>query len=116
MYWSSENPHIHLEKHKNLPGITVWCGLSPRGLIGPFFFKGTVTGAMHLDMFQTSILPAIRELYGDESFYLHQDGAAPYYHRDVRMYLDETLTGRWIGRRGAVQFPPRSPDLTPLDI
>jgi len=24
--------------------------------------------------------------------------------------------GRWIGRRGAVEFPPRSPDLTPLDF
>ena len=32
------------------------------------------------------------------------------------MYLDETLPGRWIGRRDAVDFPPRSPDLTPLDF
>ena len=67
-------------------------------------------------MLQTSILPAIRELCGDETFYLQQDGAPPYYHLDVRMYLDETLPGRWIGRRGAVKFPPRSPDLTPLDF
>jgi len=22
---------------------------------------------------------------------------------------------RWIGRRGAIKWPPRSPDLTPLD-
>ena len=53
VYWSSENPHIHLEEHVNLPGLTVWCGLSSRGLIGPFFFKGTVTGALYLDMLQT---------------------------------------------------------------
>jgi len=116
VYWSSENPHIHLEKHVNLPGLTVWCGLSSRGLIGPFFFKGTVTGALYLDMLQTSILPAIRELYGDESFYLQQDGAPPHYHQDGRMHLDETLPGQWIGRRGAVEFPPQSPDLTPLDF
>jgi hypothetical protein len=116
VYWSSENPHIHLEKHVNLLGFTVWCGLSSRGLIGPFLFEGTVTGALYLDMLQTSILPAIRELYGDESFYLQQDGVPPHYHRDVRMYLDETLPGRWIGRRGAVEIPPRSPDLTPLDF
>ena len=115
VYWSSENPHIHLEKDVNLPGLTVWCGLSSRDLSGPFLFEGTVTGALYLDMLQTSILPAIRELYGDESFYL-QDGAPPHYDRHVRMYLDETLPGRWIGRRGAVEFPPRSPDLTPLDF
>ena len=24
VYWSSENPHIHLGKHVNLPGLTVW--------------------------------------------------------------------------------------------
>ncbi|KYN06954.1 hypothetical protein ALC62_02077, partial [Cyphomyrmex costatus] len=23
---------------------------------------------------------------------------------------------RWIGRRGAIEWPPRSPDLTPLDF
>jgi hypothetical protein len=34
----------------------------------------------------------------------------------VRAYLDENLPGQWIGRRGAVEFPPRSPDLTPLDL
>ena len=58
----------------------MWCGLSSRGLIGPFFFEGTVTSALYLNMLQTSILPAIQELYGDESFYLQQDGAPPHYH------------------------------------
>jgi hypothetical protein len=34
----------------------------------------------------------------------------------VRSYLDETLPGQRIGRRGSVEYPPRSPDLTPLDF
>jgi hypothetical protein len=34
----------------------------------------------------------------------------------VRAYLDDTLPGRRIGRRGAIEYPPRSPDLTPLDF
>lgn len=38
-YWGPENPHIIIEKHVNLPGITVWCGLSVKGLFGPFFLK-----------------------------------------------------------------------------
>jgi len=29
---------------------------------------------------------------------------------------DENLPGQWIGRRSAVEFPPRSPELTPLDF
>ncbi|PNF29413.1 hypothetical protein B7P43_G07048 [Cryptotermes secundus] len=51
----------------------------------------------------------------DERFYL-QHGALPHYHRDVRAYLDNTLPGRWIGRRGAIEYPPWFPDLTPLDF
>nr|CAI5847363.1 unnamed protein product [Callosobruchus analis] len=35
---------------------------------------------------------------------------------DVRAYLDQNLSGQWIGRRGPIEFPPRSPDLTPLDF
>ncbi|CAH1956259.1 unnamed protein product [Acanthoscelides obtectus] len=27
-----------------------------------------------------------------------------------------TLLDRWIGRRGAIEWPPRSPDLSPLDF
>nr|CAI5828082.1 unnamed protein product [Callosobruchus analis] len=45
VYWCEENPHITIEKAVNLPGVNVWCGLSSRGLIGPFRFEGTVTGA-----------------------------------------------------------------------
>ncbi|XP_076330532.1 uncharacterized protein LOC143236129 [Tachypleus tridentatus] len=40
-YWATENPHVTEEHHLNLPGVTVWCGLSTRGLIGPFFFQDT---------------------------------------------------------------------------
>ena len=31
-------------------------------------------------------------------------------------YLYENLSAQWIGRRGAVEFSPRSSDLTPLDF
>ncbi|KAJ4431341.1 hypothetical protein ANN_19938 [Periplaneta americana] len=30
--------------------------------------------------------------------------------------VDEVLPGRWIGRTGLIRWPPRSPDLTPLDF
>ena len=40
VYWAPENLHVHVGKAVNLPGVNVWCGLSARGLIGPFFFEG----------------------------------------------------------------------------
>ncbi|KAJ4442797.1 hypothetical protein ANN_04390 [Periplaneta americana] len=44
VYWANENPHIFQEKTVNLPGVTVWCGLSSREITGPYFFEGIVTG------------------------------------------------------------------------
>ena len=33
----------------------------------------------------------------------------------MRDYLNESFPNRWLGRGGLVAWPPRSPDLTPLD-
>ena len=30
--------------------------------------------------------------------------------------MDDTVPGRWIGRRGAIEYPPRTPDLTLQDF
>ena len=45
-----------------------------------------------------------------------QDGAPPHFRITVRSYLDEKFGERWIGRGGPTAWPPRSPDLTPLDF
>jgi hypothetical protein len=34
---------------------------------------------------------------------------------NVRRSLNATFQDRWIGRGGPIRWPPRSPDLTPLD-
>ena len=34
----------------------------------------------------------------------------------VREWLNLNFEGRWIGRRGAIEWPSRSPDLTPPDF
>ncbi|KAJ4437251.1 hypothetical protein ANN_17386 [Periplaneta americana] len=74
-----------------------------------------LTGQLYLNVLSTSVLPAIRTLYENEEFYFQQDGAPSHCHRDVRAY-DDNLPGRWIGRRGPIEFPTRSPDLIPLDF
>ena len=85
--------HVFVEKDVNLAGINIWCGLSSRCLIGSFFFYGTVTGQVYLNMLRTSVLPTIRTHYGNEEFYFQQDGAPPHYHRDVHAYLYNNLRG-----------------------
>jgi hypothetical protein len=77
VYWYSEDPNVHVYKAVNLPGLSVWCGVSSRGVVGPFFFKGTVTGAAYFNMLQESSVPAIRQLFGDEDMWYQQDAAPP---------------------------------------
>jgi hypothetical protein len=42
--------------------------------------------------------------------------APPHFGAIVRTALDERFPGRWIGRGGPINWPPRSPDLTPMDF
>jgi len=37
------------------------------------------------------------------------------YGLNVRAFLNNVFRARWIGRRGEIEWPARSPDLTPLD-
>ena len=45
-----------------------------------------------------------------------QDGAPPHFALTVREWLDNHFPGRWLGRRGPLEWPARSPDLTPCDF
>ena len=57
----------------------------------------------------------ICEHFVEEDFYFQQDGTPLHYHHDVTSFLNERLLNRWIGQKGFVEYPPRSPYLTPLD-
>jgi hypothetical protein len=48
--------------------------------------------------------------------WFQQDGAPPHFAANVRDFLNQEYPNRWIGRRGARNWPARSPDLTPLDF
>jgi hypothetical protein len=48
--------------------------------------------------------------------FFQQDGASPHFGLQVAAYLNQRYESRWIGRRGPVPCPPRSPDLTPIDF
>ena len=61
-------------------------------------------------------MPRLQEQFEDTEFFFQKDVAPPHFHRDVKTYLDENMQKRWIGRRGTVEYPPRSPDSTPMDF
>ena len=60
-------------------------------------------------------MPSIREDSEGDELCLQQDGTPQLYYHDVRSFLDEILTNMWIGQSGFIEYPMRSPRLTPLD-
>lgn len=117
-YWSDEKPEeniIELPLHS--PKIMTWAGIMRRGLVGPFFFEGNVSGASYLQMLETQLMPTLDAIYGDnlsQMMFMH-DGAPAHYSQTVKNYLKEWFPGTVIGRNSELAWPPRSPDLTPCD-
>ncbi|GBN72736.1 hypothetical protein AVEN_37053-1 [Araneus ventricosus] len=66
---------------------------------------------IYLDRLQLYAVPQF-----PEGSIFQQDGAPPHYGNIVREFLDTTFPQRWIGRGAVLAWPPRSPDITPLDL
>uniref|UniRef100_A0A0L8FTA5 Uncharacterized protein n=1 Tax=Octopus bimaculoides TaxID=37653 RepID=A0A0L8FTA5_OCTBM len=91
VYWASGNLFLHVEKAVNLPGVDAGCGASAKVLIKPFFFEGTETGQMYLDLLCASILSAIHVLYRSNKFSFNKRAHSNTYSPDARAYLDENV-------------------------
>lgn len=120
-YWSDENPRLFREVHTQHPEkLNVWAGIYGNHIIGPFFIPGNLTGQIYLDLLENAIYPALVQVLENEedhqTIIFQQDGAPPHFVQPVRQFLDENFPHAWIGRRGHIEWPPRSPDLAPLDF
>ena len=67
-------------------------------------------------MLKDTVIPQVRQQYQNDDFYFQQDGAPSHFALAVRELLDLKFPNRWIGHRGAIEWPPRSPDLSPLNF
>jgi hypothetical protein len=83
---------------------------------GPFFMETTITGIVSLDMLQQFLIPQLDEDDQEGRIHFQQDDAPLHYLEEVREYFNTHLPGRWIGRAAPIAWPPRSPDLTPLEF
>jgi hypothetical protein len=59
VYWSDSNPHEVIQAELNVPSLTVWVGIWSGGIVGPYFFDGTVTGESYLEMLRAVVLPEL---------------------------------------------------------
>lgn len=117
-YWSDENPRWMREAHTQYPQkLNVWAGIIGNRIVGPVFIDGNLDGDKYFDILFNTIIPQMQEMLGPDfcTTWFQQDGAPPHHSLRVRQLLNETFPDRWIGRRGSIEWPARSPDLSPLD-
>lgn len=116
VFWRADNPHITIEVEHTSPGVMVWAGVSYDGIVGPHFLEGNVTGDRYLNLLVNHVIPELQNRENFHRMWWQQDGAPPHFATNVRNFLDQQFPNRWLGRRGPVEWPPRSPDLTPPDF
>jgi hypothetical protein len=118
-YWSPVNPHWMLEqKIQNRWSLNVWGGIINNRLIGPFFFHQNLTGEIYANFLENELDDLLENVPLNQiaNMWFQQDGAPPHFALVARPVVDEKYPNRWIGRGGPVTWPPRSPDLTPMDF
>lgn len=115
--WAESDPAVTFEKPLHPPYLHVLMGIGCYGLVGPFFFEGTVNGQRYYEMLRDQAIPALTDWPNRENLVFVHDGAPPHIVRDVKALLNFEFPVGWIGRGSEMLvWPPRSPDLTPMDF
>ena len=114
-YYSFENEHRYSEIPQKSPGITIWAFIPYDGRIRFRIIHGTMNGDRYLDVIRDIVVPTLQTMRYIHHVY-QQDGASVHWTVAAREMLNSQLSGRWIGRSGPIQWPPRSPDLSVNDF
>ena len=117
--WFHENPRDTVETNvQRRFSINVCCGMIDDILIGPVMLEDRMKGQNYLDFLQNELPKQLEDvlLAPRIAMYFQHDGAPSHYTRHVMQHLNDTFSNRWIGRGSTINWPPRSPNLTPLDF
>lgn len=118
-FWAQENPHeIRQQNFQMRFSVNIWAGIVNDTLIGPYMLPNRLNRQTYLT-FLRDVLPELLHNLPLEvrlNMWFQHDGAPPHFANEVRDFLNEVYSDQWIGRGGPVPWPPRSPDLTPLDF
>lgn len=115
-YWSRENPLRIRETNDQVRfSFSCWCGIVKNRVLLIHFYQGHLNTEKYLEILELlrNEINNIPDLQQD--FIFQQDGAPAHNSRLTREFLNAHFPS-WIGTYGQIRWPPRSPDLTPLDF
>lgn len=119
-YYAVENPNLTRESSfQDHYSVNLWSGIVNKEFVGPYELPSRLNAGVYLHFLQ-NVLPNVlrRDVTSNiqQRMWLQHDGATCHFARSVREHLNEAFPGRWIGRGGPIAWPPRSPDLNPIDF
>lgn len=117
--YAHENPHAtYVHGRQQRFSVNVWAGVVGDCLLGPYMLPPRLNGDNYLAFLQQMLPELLEDVPLDirRNMWFQHDGAPAHFTLAVREYLTATYGDRWIGRGGPRAWPPRSPDLTPLDF
>lgn len=122
-FYSEENPQLIKETCLHPQKVTVWAGLASWGIIGPYFFEDsrgaatTINQAGYQTMLRDFLGPELKNHRGyNRNTWFQQDGATPHTTKQSLAACNDLFPQQVISLRGNIEWPPRSPDLSPLDF
>ncbi len=115
-YWCAQNPTAIVERPLHSQRVTVWAGVAQWGIIGPYFFRGTVNSASYIQMLNEFVLPELRRRRRLSRTWFQQDGATCHTAEATLAVLRGAFGNRLISRRTEFVWPARSPDMTVPDF
>lgn len=121
-HWApqDENPRVKRQRcFQRRYSVNVWAGVIGDKVIGPHYLPDNLNGDNYLDFLQNELpelLADVPHFDEDRQIVFQQDGCPAHWRLTVREHLDNAFPNSWIGRDGPIPWPPRSPDLTPLDF
>ncbi|XP_071056990.1 uncharacterized protein [Onthophagus taurus] len=117
--WSNVNPQNTIERRtQGRFGFNVWVALLNNEVLAYQIYQENLNAERYLNILTNHI-----ERYVDglplrdaEKLYFQHDGAPAHTARRITDFLNINFEDNWIGSSGNHRWPPRSPDLTPLDF
>ncbi|KAJ4440420.1 hypothetical protein ANN_08561 [Periplaneta americana] len=117
--WEYENPRSTVPSHHQVRfSLNMWASIIDDRLVGPHVLVNRLTGQAYTNFLENTIPHVLEDtpLINRQHIHFMHDGAPAHFSRTARRYLDRRFPDRWIGRGGPIAWPPRSPDLNPLDF
>ncbi|KAF2352904.1 Protein of unknown function DUF4817 [Trinorchestia longiramus] len=111
-------PEWNFEKSICQDKLSLWIGLCGNGsLVGPLFYDNNLYGVAYLDLINEAIVLELRHIYANRfnRLWWFQDGAPAHRLLVVKERLRELFGTRIVALSYDIEWPPRSPDLTPCD-